>query len=76
MIVKNLGQIYRKLFQRSSQVICEFTRNNGLRKYIFFINPGKYFLPVWIDEATLLKLRDQRTYRQETQYTIFLTMQL
>ena len=57
-------------------VICEFTRNNGLRKYIFFINPGKYFLPGWIDETKLLKLHAQLTYKQETQYTIFLTMQL
>ena len=35
----------------------------------YFINPGKYFLPVWKVETTLLKMHVQLTYKQnEKQY--------
>ena len=30
----------------------------------FFINPGEYYLPLWKDKMTLLKLHPQLTYKQ------------
>ena len=30
----------------------------------FFINPGEYYLPLWKDETTLLKLHPHLTYKQ------------
>ena len=30
----------------------------------FFINPGEYYLPLWKDKTTLLKLHPQLTYKQ------------
>ena len=38
-------------------------------KNIFFIHPGKYYLPIWKDETTPLKLHAQLTYKKnEKQY--------
>ena len=33
------------------------------KKYIFFINPGKYYLLLWKNDTTLLKLHAQLTYK-------------
>ena len=39
------------------------------KKYIFYINPGKYNLQIWKVETTLLKMHAQLTYKQnEKQY--------
>ena len=36
---------------------------------LFVINPSKYYLPLWKDQTTLLKLHPQLTYKQnEKQY--------
>ena len=44
--------------------IYEFTREK-----IVFVNPGKYYLPLWKNETTPLKLHAQLTYKQnEKQY--------
>ena len=34
------------------------------KKIYFFINPGKYYLPIWKDETTLIKMHAQLTYKQ------------
>ena len=35
----------------------------------FFINPGKYYVPIWKEETNLLKIHAQLTYKQnEKQY--------
>ena len=36
--------------------ICEFYQKNKRLKKHFFINPSKYYLPLWKNEQTLLKL--------------------
>ena len=41
------------------------------KKIFIFINLGKYYLPLWKNETTLLKLHPQLTYKQnEKQYYI------
>ena len=57
--------------------ICQ--RNKHLKIYIFFINPGKYYLPIWKDESTLLKIHAQLTYKQiekNIANTLFSSLQL
>ena len=39
------------------------------KEICFFVNPGKYYLPLWKNETTLPKLHAQLTYKQnEKQY--------
>ena len=52
--------------------ICEFYQKNKRLKKLFFINPSKYYLPLWKNEQTPLKLHALPTYKQnEKQFINF-----
>ena len=34
------------------------------KKIYIFLYPGKYYLPIWKDETTLIKMHAQLTYKQ------------
>ena len=45
------------------QFVNLLEKQTSKKKY-FFINPGKYYLPIWKDETTLIKMHAQLTYKQ------------
>ena len=46
--------------------LLEKQTSKNIYIYIFFINPGKCYLPIWKDRTALLKTQAQLTYKRKT----------
>ena len=48
----------------SFNILARHARFLKYGNFYFSINPSEYYLPLWKDEMTLLKLHPQLTYKQ------------